>query len=147
MLSPTLAFLRGAGLCTVMAVAGDTSSLGIFLQIYFICFKFYVLDINDLNSVLTELEQGVFSTCNWRQFGLKAGLKNNTLDEIEANKSNIKDRFVECLTCWLKRQDDVDKQGRPSWRRLAEILEELGDRALADKIRNRKGKLFSFHII
>ena len=137
---------EGCG-CTVMAVSGDISSLGIFLQIYFICFKFYVLDINDLNSVLTELKQGQFSEVKWEDFGLEAGLYKNTLDIIEADTRNVKDSFLQCLACWLKRQDKVDEQGKPSWKRLAEILEELGDLALADTIRQRKGKLYIVFIV
>ena len=138
---------EGCG-CAVMAVSGDaSSSLGIFLQIYFICFKFYVLDIKDLNSVLTELEQGLFFEVKWEEFGLKAGLYKKTLATIKADKANTHQCFVECLSCWLKRQDCVNKHGKPSWRRLVEILEELGDRALANTIRERKGKLYIVFIV
>ena len=93
-----------------------------------------------MKDVLNELEQ--FSEIEWEEFGLKAGLYKNTLEKIKAdNKANIHQCFVECLSCWLKRQDDVDEQGKPSWRRLAEILEGIGDRASADEIKDRKGKL------
>ena len=102
-------------------------------------FNFLLLDIGDLYNVKTELEE--FKKSDWREFGSEAGLSYNTLDKIEANKTKVEDRFEECLACWLKRQNKVDEQGKPSWRRLAEILDKIGDRALAKKIRDRKGKL------
>ncbi|XP_019859374.1 PREDICTED: uncharacterized protein LOC109587585 [Amphimedon queenslandica] len=104
-----------------MATDGDNSSLG----------------IGDLHDVKTELKE--FTTSDWRKFGSVAGLKYNTLNNIQENKTKVEDRFEECLACWLRRKDDVDSKGKPSWRRLVEILEELGERALADKISNRKG--------
>ena len=102
-------------------------------------FNFLLLDIGDLYNVKTELKE--FKKSDWREFGSKAGLSYNTLDEIENDKKKVKDHFEECLACWLRRKDEVDEKGKPSWRRLAEILEELGERALADKIRGRKGEL------
>ena len=90
-----------------------------------------------MDNVKTELKE--FKKSDWREFGSKAGLSYNTLNGIEDDKKKVKDRFEECLACWLRREDKVDEKGKPSWRRLAEILKELGDRTLADKIRGRKG--------
>lgn len=96
----------------------------------------FILDLNDL-----ETELNNFKKSEWKKFGSKAGLNYSTLDEIEADKKgNIHQCFVECLSCWLRRKDNVDSKGKPSWRRLVEILEELGERTLADEVRGRKGE-------
>uniref|UniRef100_A0A1X7SNK3 Death domain-containing protein n=1 Tax=Amphimedon queenslandica TaxID=400682 RepID=A0A1X7SNK3_AMPQE len=109
-------------------------------EIYFLMtFTFVLLhvDTGDLDKIKTELKD--FNISDWREFGSKAGLKYETLKIIQENNAKVQDRFEECLAYWLRRKDNVDDKGKPSWRRLAEILEELGDKALADRIRDRKG--------
>ena len=102
-------------------------------------FNFRFLGIGDLHNVKTELKE--FNKPDWRKFGSEAGLSYNTLNAIQANKTNVEDRFEDCLACWLKIQDKVGEKGKPSRIRLAEILDEIGDQALAEKIRDRKGEL------
>ena len=91
-----------------------------------------------MDKVKTELKK--FKKSDWRKLGSEAGLSYNTLDEIENNKKKVEDCFEECLACWLRRQDKVDEKGKPSRRRLAEILKKIGDRALAGDISLRAGK-------
>ena len=101
--------------------------------------SFFALGINDLNAILNQL--GQFHKREWKKFGLKAGLYPPTLSTIEANHSNdCEECFSRCLSLWLQRADNVDGEGKPTWQRLADILEEMGYKAVADTIRNNKGQ-------
>ena len=93
-------------------------------------------DITNLNDVLTKLRPQ-FSTNEWMGFGLECGLHHCTLKKIQAdNPKDTEGCFTECVACWLKRKDDVDKKGKPTLQRLADIVENVGDKATADKIRS-----------
>ena len=90
-------------------------------------------DTRHLDIVLKESK--LFGKDNWQKFGLKAGLYHNTLKEIKADHGNVDACFRECAASWLMREDNVDNKGKPTLLRLADILEETGDRAAADEIR------------
>ena len=106
------------------------------------------LGIRHLNLVLNVLKS--FGRQNWQAFGLEAGLDYNTLKAIGAdNPRDVDACFRECVASWLRRQDNVDVKGMPTLLRLADIVEETGDKAAADEIRKtikkkdeeeRKGK-------
>ena len=113
-------------------------------------------DIRHLNLVLNELK--LFGKCNWQEFGLEAGLDySNTLETIKAdNPGSVDACFRECVVSWLRRKDNVDVKGKPTLKKLAEIVEKTRDRAAADEIRKtikekdeeeRKSKLLcsTFH--
>uniref|UniRef100_A0A1X7U7D9 Death domain-containing protein n=1 Tax=Amphimedon queenslandica TaxID=400682 RepID=A0A1X7U7D9_AMPQE len=90
--------------------------------------------IRDLNTVLSNLSH--FPKDKWRSFGLEAGLYEPTLSAIEANhRGDVEGCFRECVSLWLKKKDGVDKKGAPTWLRLRDILEEIGEKDLADEIR------------
>lgn len=85
----------------------------------------------------------------WQELGLKLGLFQPTLNTIETNYPKDVERcFRECLTAWIRREDDVDKHGQPTLLSLAEAFEEI-DRATADRLHNDlhsnlcKSKLYS----
>ena len=102
------------------------------------CHVFADLGITDLDAILKELK--LFSKDKWGAFGLEAGLYQSTLSAIEANHNNDVDKcFIECVSCWLQKQDKVEEKGVPTWIRLAAILEEVGDKAQAENIRKRAG--------
>ena len=101
--------------------------------------------MDDILSVLKD-----FSNDRWEEFGLKAGLKYEpTLSNIAANhmSSGVEKCFRECLSAWLRMEDKVKDKGVPTWLRLAEIMEELGDRATGESIRTNKGKSMNNSIV
>ena len=95
------------------------------------------LGIADLGDVLKKLK--LFSKDKWHTFGLEAGLYEPTLKAIEADHKDVDECFRECASRWLQKQDKVEEKGVPTWLRLAAILEEVGDKALAENIRKRDG--------
>lgn len=91
-----------------------------------------------MDAILKELQ--LFSKDEWDKFGLVAGLYQPTLSAIEANHNKDVDKcFRECVSCWLHKQDKVEEKGVPTWLRLADILEEVGYKDLAENIRKRAG--------
>ena len=94
-------------------------------------------DIEHLDLVLSELEH--FADAEWKSFGLKCGLNYNTLKAIKTDAGSTKECFRECVACWLKREDGVDGKGKPTLQRLADIVEEIGDKSTAKEIRIRNG--------
>ena len=98
---------------------------------------FFFSDIGHLDLVLNRLKLSNVNRCKWKEFGLSAGLHYNTLNEIEYDKETAKTRFCECVASWLRREDGVENKGIPTLLRSADIVEETGDRAAADDIRNK----------
>ena len=100
--------------------------------------NFFALGVTDLDAILNQLE--LFPKDKWHDFGLKAGLYAPTLSVIgDTHRGNSEECFKRCLSLWLERADNVNEKGKPTWQRLAEILEEMGKKALADTIRIEKG--------
>ena len=110
-----------------------------FISFFALVITSRTLDITDLGRILKQLE--LFPKDKWHDFGLEAGLYAPTLSTIEANHSkDCEECFKRCLSLWLIRADNVDGKGKPTWQRLADILEEMGNKALADTIRIGKGQ-------
>ena len=89
-----------------------------------------------MNDVLTKLREADYDNANWRKLGLELGLHERTLNVIDRDHPNNTDGcHTESLTRWLKRADDVDKQGKPTYNVLATALYNIGLKDEADYIR------------
>ena len=63
----------------------------------------------------------VFST-DWKFIGLKLGIKKTTLDNIKKDCDDVKERMLEMLASWLKKESQ--KQPVPTWNILLTALSE-----------------------
>ena len=87
-----------------------------------------VLNQGNLVNVTNVLEEGGFTTTNWRRLGLQLSISHNELTIIETNYSNNVVRCLdECLVKWLK-------TGQATYTGLAEALKKTGEGAAADYI-------------
>ena len=81
-----------------------------------------MIDITD------ALEEGVFTTTNWRRLGLRLRIKNDDLKIIETDyPKDVVRCLEECLVQWLK-------TGKATYTGLAEALKKMGEGAAADHI-------------
>ena len=61
-------------------------------------------------------------SCDWKFIGLELGLMKPILDCIQKDGVDVKERMLEMLASWLKRESR--KQPRPSWHILLKTLFE-----------------------
>ena len=89
--------------------------------------KSLLLDITHLKLVLSKLKR--FSKAKWKEFGLKCGLYYDTLEAIQANNAGkprpTEECFRDCVARWLRREDNVKEEGKPTLQRLADIVENI----------------------
>uniref|UniRef100_A0A1X7SMK3 Death domain-containing protein n=1 Tax=Amphimedon queenslandica TaxID=400682 RepID=A0A1X7SMK3_AMPQE len=79
-----------------------------------------------------------FSEAKWEKFGLECGLYKGRLETLETNyPKDASKYFRECISRWLRREDGVKEKGEPTLQRLADIVEETGDKFTAEEIRNQ----------
>ena len=78
--------------------------------------------------IVDALNEGGFTTAEWRRLGLRLSIKNDELKTIETNYSKDVVRCLEeCLIKWLK-------TGKATYTGLAEALKKMGEGAAADHI-------------
>ena len=75
---------------------------------------------------LFEVKMTVGDLNNWQDLGLALGLLYPTLVRIEKEqRGKIKDCLRVMLAAWLQQQDNVSKNGAPSWAVLQTALRKI----------------------
>ena len=88
-----------------------------------------------MDEVYTVVENSSFVITRWFFLGLKLGLSNSTLTQIEAKHKDDPARcLLVCLEKWLQRCDKVNVYGGPTWVALIVALEKLNENTAAGKI-------------
>ena len=88
-----------------------------------------------MDDVLGLLEKCCFPETKWYKFGLRLGLKKNTLDAIETkHRGDVYRCMTECLSQWLSRADNVDSRGGANLDSLSDALRSMNETAVAEKL-------------
>ena len=91
--------------------------------------------VDDLVDVLDLLKRCGFPETKWHEFGLRLGLRKNTLDVIEKNHPHDVSRcMTECISQWLSRADNVDSRGGANLDSLSDALRSMNETAVAEKL-------------
>ena len=99
---------------------------------------FTLLAEGDLSDVCQEVV-GIKS--RYYQFGIALGLLSGQLDTIRTAYHQLNDQaFYQVLLLWLRQSYDYQRHGRPTWRKLVEVVDSPNggsDPTLAMAIANR----------
>ena len=77
----------------------------------------------------------MFPCRRWFELGLLLGILQPTLAKIEKDhRDDVVRCLQECLTCWLRRVNQVDENGRPSWDVLVSALKKMEENYVAENI-------------
>ena len=96
------------------------------------------VDIPDLDQILTDMKEGHFRNRSWYDLGLKLGLYDTTLSDIESSSSEVEVCLRKCIAKWLQRADGVDDKGGANWTTLVESLEQCDKKSTAEHISKTK---------
>ena len=87
-----------------------------------------IADLFDVKMTLKNLN-------DWQSLGLALGLLYPTLERIdEEQRGAIEKCKTKMIAAWLQQQDNVCKNGDPSWVVLRTALEKIGERQLASEL-------------
>lgn len=84
------------------------------------------------------METVKFDTIKWKRFGLSLGLHSNTLNALQGDHAQC---LMGTLEAWLRKQDDVKKEGGTTLNNLVKAVRATGNNAAADEIIKTYGGL------
>ena len=87
-----------------------------------------------MDYVIDVLRNNKFPNREWKDLGCLLGLDDATLDDLDEEFGTLKERFEKCMHTWLK-GEGTEKQAK-TWKTLANALDRMGQKKVADKIRS-----------
>ena len=84
---------------------------------------------------LVKVKKVLKNVNDWQSLGLELGLLYPTLKRIDGEQRGVIEKCkMEMLAAWLQQQDNVTRNGVPSWLTLKKALVDIGENELADTI-------------
>ena len=88
------------------------------------------------SSALRKVLKEISDVSDWFYLGVCLGLRPNTLATIrQAHVADPVSCKVVMIEKWLQGMDEVNEDGGPSWQQLADVLEGIGHKHEAQKIK------------
>ena len=75
---------------------------------------------------------------NWRAFGTFLRVETTILDEIDKNKSNVRDRMLQLVEKWVCCEDGTGDLPR-TWETVVQAVKKTGNRPLAQQLAEQRG--------
>ena len=91
----------------------------------------------DIKTALILL-QGVAH--KWKLIGVYLRVRSPRLDDIEVEYADPQTRLMETIKSWLQGNTYEDSWQRPTWSQLAEAVDQVNNKAIAQNIRKMHGK-------
>uniref|UniRef100_A0A1X7SUS2 Death domain-containing protein n=1 Tax=Amphimedon queenslandica TaxID=400682 RepID=A0A1X7SUS2_AMPQE len=95
------------------------------------------LKLRDLYKVIKSLKDNDYDVSTWSGLCLALGLSQPTINTIKKDEMDSNDRLRSCLYQWLNRIDQVDEFGGATWASLVTALENIGQKPVAEKLKER----------
>ena len=58
----------------------------------------------------------------WKFIGIRLGLHVSDIQRFKADYTNSDDCLLETIKMWLRRNYDIERHGKPTWTKLAQVV-------------------------
>ena len=93
-----------------------------------------IRDLIDVYNTLTQEPSLTSQPFSLKILGGNLGLADDTLQKLEDFSDTTEDRLYNCLSKWIRRYDQVDNKGGPTYLNLVQALKRIKADEIAERV-------------